>query len=72
MLTIVRADEVIPGELFDTKCGVGDLAFCKVISTQIIEDNHPGHQDRVEIRYESDSISPTRVLMASYPVRIKN
>jgi hypothetical protein len=66
----MRADELIPGDRFDTRCGAGLDAFCKITKVRLIEVGTAGSQDRIEIRYESDCISPTRTLLASSMVRI--
>lgn len=59
-----RADSLIPGDVFDTRCGVGDLAFAGVLSVRVIENDSPGAQDRIEITLAGDVISNTRTMLA--------
>jgi hypothetical protein len=66
----MRADELIPGDRFDTRCGSGTAAFCTITKVRLVETDAPGAQDRIEIRYESDCISPTRTLLAGSIVRL--
>lgn len=71
MVVELRADELIPGDVFDTRCGVGDTAFHEITNVRVIENDAPGQKDRIEIRYASDSISPTRTLLADSKVRVR-
>lgn len=71
MIITRRADEILPGTVIDTQCGIGDLAFVTVTSRRMIENDNPGSQDRVELRWDDGSISPCRELLADYPVRVK-
>ncbi|MEU7096069.1 hypothetical protein [Kitasatospora aureofaciens] len=61
----IKADELIPGDLFNTHCGIGLDAFRRIAGVRVIENDAPGAQDRIEIRWDGTSISPARVLVAS-------
>jgi hypothetical protein len=65
----LRADEIIPGDMFDTGCGVGDT-FAEVLSVKLHENDRPGSPDRIEIRLAGNAISNTRTLNADYRVTI--
>ena len=64
-----RADSIIPGDILDTRCGTGDLAYAKVLSVRVIENSAPLAQDRIEVTLEGDAISNTRLLLAGSLVR---
>lgn len=69
--TAIRADEIIPGDRFDTRTGIGtNNEFKTVTHVRYIECDEPGSQDRVEIRYDSDCIHPVRTLLAGSLVRV--
>ena len=70
MITQFRADAVIPGDVFDTQCGVGDLAHAVVLKVRAIENDNPSAQDRIEFTLSGYGITSTRVLLASSLVRI--
>ncbi|MGW3727300.1 hypothetical protein [Streptomyces sp. NPDC000851] len=67
MLTQLRADELIPGDVFDTRCG----DFAKITKVRLLENDNHAAQDRVEITWEDHCISPSRVLLADYLVTVK-
>ena len=71
MFETLRADELIPGDTFNTHCGVGDLAWCEILSVTVLENDNPGMQDRIEIRYRSNGICNVRVFLADSRVDIK-
>jgi hypothetical protein len=66
----MRADELIPGDRYDTRCGVGDLAFAEIAAVRLIEVNAPGAQDRIEVRDKGDGLSSTRTFLADSVVRV--
>lgn len=70
MIETVRADELIPGDIFDTRCGVGSLAFREILTVVLLENDNPNAQDRIRITYAGEGISNVRTLLADYPVRI--
>ncbi|MFE9026199.1 hypothetical protein ACFYOA_08040 [Streptomyces iakyrus] len=64
----MRADELIPGDKFDMRCATGD--FVKVTRVRLIENDNPGAQDRIEVKFASDAISSTRTFLAGSIVRV--
>jgi hypothetical protein len=70
MIQNLRADEIIPGDMFDTGCGVGDT-FAEVLSVKVQENNRPNSVDRIEIRLAGNGLSATRVLNADYRVTVQ-
>lgn len=65
---LVRADEVISGDTIDTKCGIADMAWSKVI--KIAVDEYRSNQDRIVMTLASDAISNTRTFVGSSMVRV--
>ncbi|MGO1050733.1 hypothetical protein [Crossiella sp. CA198] len=63
--TKMRADQIIPGEIVDTHCGIGYLAWALVLRVRVIENNNPNCEDRIEVTFEGDAISNTRVYLSS-------
>lgn len=59
-----RADEIIPGDMIDTKCGIGDHAWKFVTASRVIERGAP-HEDRVELTLDTDAMCRTRESVAS-------
>ena len=47
-----RADHVMPGDWFDTKCGIGAYAYARVVSVRYIDDNRPHGKDRMELTFD--------------------
>lgn len=68
-ITTKRADEIIPGDVFDTRCGVADLAWKTVLRVRVIERAAP-HQDRIEVTLDTDAMCPTRQMVASSTARV--
>lgn len=68
-ITTKRADEIIPGDVFDTRCGVADLAWKTVLRVRVIERAAP-NQDRIEITLDTDSLGCTREMVASSTARV--
>jgi polyisoprenoid-binding protein YceI len=64
-----RADHVRPGDWFDTKCGIGDYAFARVVSVRFIDNNNPHGKDRVELTLDAASWAVTRTMMVDQMVR---
>jgi hypothetical protein len=60
-ITEVRADRIMPGDIFDTHCGVADYAWKTVLSVRYIDRPAP-LKDRVEITLDTDAMCPTREL----------
>lgn len=71
MIQTLRADELIPGDVFDTRTGVGSHAFQEITSVVLLENDNAGHQDRVRITFTGPGISNVRTLLADYPVDVK-
>jgi len=69
-ITTLRADELIAGDVFDTNCGIGSLAWATVKRVRLVEVDHPNSQDRIEVTMLGDGISNTREFLASSPVRV--
>jgi|GEM_PF-4075456 len=69
MITEKRADELAVGDLYDTRCGVADLAFQTITSVERF--TLPGGGDRVEISYTGDAICNSRILVGASTVRVK-
>lgn len=69
-ITLIAADEILPGDLFDTRCGAGDLAFEEVLVKRFIENDEAGQEDVVELRLSTPSISATKTLRCSQMVRV--
>lgn len=63
--TLLRADELIPGDRFDTHCGLGLDRFRLITRVRLEENNRPGGEDRIEITFDTDAISNTRTFRAS-------
>jgi len=70
MITTMRADELIPGDMFDTTIGTGHDRFAEIVSVRVVENNSPNTHDRIEIRYKGTEISPTRTMLADREVRV--
>jgi hypothetical protein len=64
----MRADELVPGDVFDTRCATGDYA--KILKVRVLENDAPGSQDRIEVKYETDAMSNTRTFLADSIVRL--
>jgi hypothetical protein len=47
VITEILADELIPGDVIDTHCGVGEYAWAEVVRVVIEENDRPGSVDRV-------------------------
>lgn len=70
VITTMRADELIPGDKFDTRCGIADLnVFSTVTKIRYIDNDGPG-EGRVEIHIQSNAMSSSRTVLASSIVRI--
>ena len=67
----VRADELVPGDVFNTHCGVGHWAWARIVTCRLVENDQPGAQDRIEIVYDADVICPVKVFLADSPVQIR-
>ena len=66
----MRADELMPGDKFDTRRGINDYgSFVEVTGLRLIEHPAP-EKDRIEIRWADDSMSPSRVLLEDSVVRV--
>lgn len=68
----VPADHVMPGDWFDTRCGLGALAFKRVVSVRYTDDNRPNGKDRVELTFDvpANSWTPTREMFVDVTVRL--
>lgn len=64
------AGHVMPGDWFDTGCGVGGHSFKRVVSIRYIEDNRPHGKDRVEFTFDvpAHSWAPTSEMFADRAV----
>jgi hypothetical protein len=67
-ITTLRADELMPGDVFDTHCGIGDLAWATIARARLIEIDNPHSEDRIEVTMLGGGISNTREFLASSPV----
>lgn len=65
-----RADEIIPGDILDTRCGVADYAWKTVTKIRYIDVDVPGCQDRVELTLDTDAMCPTREASADAEYRV--
>jgi hypothetical protein len=65
-----RADELIPGDRFDTRCGIGLAPFRTITRVRIEENDRPGSQDRVEITFDTDAMCNIRMFLANSIVRV--
>lgn len=77
VITKLRADELIPGDVIDSRCGVGEYAWVRVVSVRVEEINRPGAADRIVIEYV-DTVGnvrmgerTTRRMLGSSLVRVK-
>lgn len=68
--TKVRADEIIPGEMIDTHCGIGSLAFKRVTAVCLIENDNPNMPDLIEITIATDAMSRTLIRRAGQTVDV--
>jgi hypothetical protein len=68
-ITETQAAELKVGDVYDTRCGVGDLAYATITSVEHF--TLPGGGDRVGITYEGDAICNSRILVAGSTVRVK-
>lgn len=64
-----RADEIIPGDIIDTRCGVADYAWKPVTHVRYIDQAAP-NQDRVELTLDARGISRTRNTTAGTEYRV--
>ena len=65
----IKATDLQVGDIYDTRCGVADLAFQTITSVEHF--TLPGGGDRVEIGYTGDAICNRRILVAGSTVRVK-
>ena len=65
----IKAADLNVGDVYDTRCGVGDLAWATI--THVEHFTLPGGGDRIGITYEGDAICNSRILVARSTVRIK-
>jgi hypothetical protein len=54
----IPADEILPGDIIDTRCGIADYAWKTVTATRVIERTHGA--DRVELTLDTDAMCVTR------------
>ena len=69
-ITLAHADEILPGDMFDTRCGAGDLAFEEVLVKRFIENDEAGQEDLVELRLNTTGMSATKTLRCGRVARI--
>lgn len=65
----IQAQALEVGDVYDTRCGIADLAFAVITSVRHV--TFPGGGDRVEITYEGDAMCNSRRLVATSTVRIE-
>lgn len=63
----IPADEILPGDIIDTCCGVADYAWKTVTAKRIIERYKV---DRVELTLDTDAMCNTRETSASSTYRV--
>lgn len=49
VITQLRADELIPGDIIDSRCGVGEYAWVRVVLVRVEEVGRPGAADRIVV-----------------------
>lgn len=59
----IPADEILVGDIIDTRCGIGDCAWKAVTAKRIIERTHGA--DRVELTIDTGAMCNTRETVAS-------
>lgn len=64
----IPADEILTGDIIDTRCGIGDHAWKAVTGKRIIERTHGA--DRVELTLDTDAMCNTRETSASTTYRV--
>lgn len=64
----IPADEILPGDIIDTRCGVADYAWKTITATRVIERSHSA--DRVELTMDTDAMCNTRESVASSIYRV--
>lgn len=64
----IPADEILTGDIIDTRCGIGDYAWKTVTAKRIIENNHG--KDRVELTLDTDAMCNTRQSVADSIYRV--
>lgn len=68
-ITTKRADEIISGDVIDSRCGVADYAWKTVTSVRYIDRPAP-NKDRVELTLDGRGISRTRETAADVEYRV--
>jgi hypothetical protein len=63
----IPADEILPGDIIDTRCGVADYAWKAVTAKKIIERYGV---DRVELTLDTDAMCNTRETSANSTYRV--
>jgi hypothetical protein len=63
----IPADEILTGDIIDTRCGIGDYAWKTVTAKRIIERHRV---DRVELTLDTDAMCNTRETRASATYRV--
>lgn len=63
----IPADEILPGDIIDTRCGVADYAWKTVIAKKITERYSV---DRVELTLDTDAMCKTRESVATSIYRV--
>ena len=65
------ADHIMPGDWFDTRCGIGAYAYARVVSVRYIDDNRRNGKDRVELTFDTPAGSwcVTREMFVDTPTR---
>lgn len=64
----IPADEILVGDIIDTRCGVADYAWKTVTATRVIERTHSA--DRIELTLDGRGISRTRESSACSTYRV--
>lgn len=64
----IRADEILVGDIIDTRCGVADYAWKTVTATRVIERTHSA--DRVELTINTGAMCNTRETPAYSTYRV--